>query len=339
MFRIKVSRLSELMNLLAGHGTLYVPAEDGRRTDYQLWTEHSVLSLEHLKTVTSPKRLFLPQSEILYTCSQDCGKMMIQETDLPDQPLIVFGIRACDRRGLEILDQVYLADPVDRYYAARREAAILISLACSEPDPSCFCTLFGIDPASPGADITTWIADGELYWQANSAAGTELTGRLVSLLEPVEESVEEPAAVVAGGQPLANALSLAELADLTLHEAFDLPIWEELSETCLSCGTCTFVCPTCQCYDIGDFDNGRSAARFRCWDSCMYSDFTRMAHGNPRTTRAQRFRQRFMHKLVYHPDNHDGTYGCVGCGRCLERCPASLSIVKVIRQMRRTADV
>jgi heterodisulfide reductase subunit C len=65
----------------------------------------------------------------------------------------------------------------------------------------------------------------------------------------------------------------------------------------------------------------------------MYSDFTRMSHGNPRNTQRQRFRQRFLHKLVYFPQNNDGMYGCVGCGRCLARCPSSLNIVKVVKAM------
>ena len=84
-------------------------------------------------------------------------------------------------------------------------------------------------------------------------------------------------------------------------ELFNSDKWAGLSEACLGCGTCTFVCPTCQCYDIRDFDTGHGVQRFRCWDSCMYSDFTKMAGGQPRPTQLERFRQRFMHKLVYYP--------------------------------------
>ena len=116
-----------------------------------------------------------------------------------------------------------------------------------------------------------------------------------------------------------------------LMERFESPLWEELYKPCLACGTCTFVCPTCQCYDIKDYDTGHGVQRYRCWDSCMYSDFTMMAHGNNRTSQKERFRQRFMHKLVYFPANNDGMYSCVGCGRCVEKCPASLNIVKVVK--------
>ena len=119
--------------------------------------------------------------------------------------------------------------------------------------------------------------------------------------------------------------------EMPQRQRFDSPLWEELYKPCLACGTCTFVCPTCQCYDIKDYDTGHGVKRFRCWDSCMYSDFTMMAHGNNRTSQMQRFRQRFMHKLVYFPANNNGMYSCVGCGRCVEKCPSALNIVKVIK--------
>ena len=106
-----------------------------------------------------------------------------------------------------------------------------------------------------------------------------------------------------------------------------------MSEACLGCGTCTFVCPTCQCFDIRDFKTNEGVVRYRCWDSCMYSDFTLMAHGNSRTTQMQRFRQRFMHKLVYYPSQNEGLYSCVGCGRCVNKCPQRLNIVKVIKTL------
>ena len=114
-------------------------------------------------------------------------------------------------------------------------------------------------------------------------------------------------------------------------DRFNSPVWEELYKPCLACGTCTFVCPTCQCYDIKDYDTGHGVQRYRCWDSCMYSDFTMKAHGNNRNSQMQRFRQRFMHKLVYYPVNNNGMFSCVGCGRCVEKCPSSLNIVKVIK--------
>ena len=132
--------------------------------------------------------------------------------------------------------------------------------------------------------------------------------------------------------PYSN-LDLSRFKHENLNELFNLPDWQELSEACLGCGTCTFVCPTCQCFDIRDFKTNEGVNRFRCWDSCMYSDFTQMAAANSRTTQMQRYRQRFMHKLVYYPSQYGGTYSCVGCGRCVNKCPQHLNILKVIKKI------
>ena len=130
-----------------------------------------------------------------------------------------------------------------------------------------------------------------------------------------------------------SKLDLSKVGAGKTEVLFNRPEWKSLSESCLGCGTCTFVCPTCQCYDVQEFNTGKTVRRFRCWDSCMYSDFTKMSAGQPRPTQLERFRQRFMHKLVYFPDNNDGQFGCVGCGRCLQKCPIHMNIVKVIKTM------
>ena len=68
-------------------------------------------------------------------------------------------------------------------------------------------------------------------------------------------------------------------------------------------------------------------------------DFTKTAGGQPRPTQLERFRQRFMHKLVYYPANNGGTFGCVGCGRCLKSCPISMNIVKVIKALEEDNEI
>ena len=148
--------------------------------------------------------------------------------------------------------------------------------------------------------------------------------------EAVVEAQKAQTRAIVEKLPYMN-LSLEGWNGEALNEKFNSPLWEKLYKGCLACGTCTFVCPTCQCYDIKDYNTGNGVQRYRCWDSCMYSDFTMMAHGNNRTSQLQRYRQRFMHKLVYFPANNDGMYSCVGCGRCVEKCPSSLNIVKVIK--------
>ena len=194
----------------------------------------------------------------------------------------------------------------------------------------------GIDAANPGGDVSCWMDGETLYWESLTAKGAVLTAKVKDLLsegdDPALDAHKAAISAILDKLPLKN-LSLAGFDGNATEALFDRPEWAELSEACIGCGTCTFVCPTCQCYDIRDFNTGHGIQRFRCWDSCMYSDFTKMAHGNPRLTQKERFRQRFMHKLVYYPANNEGLYSCVGCGRCLIKCPISMNIVKVIKTL------
>ena len=334
MKRIAKENLSALFQLIAEDRALYVPVKNGEQVNFANWTEEAEVDLDTLKTVKSPKDAFFPQSENLYTCYREGKKIKIEPEELENQNFVVFGMKACDVKGVEVLDKVFLADPIDTFYAARREHGVIVAMACHEPEETCFCKVFGIDCANPVADVATWMVEGELYWKALTEKGEALTAVVASLLTDTDETKVEEAKntihAIVEKLPYSK-LSLEGWNGDALSEKFDSPVWEELYKPCLACGTCTFVCPTCQCYDIKDYDTGHGIKRYRCWDSCMYSDFTMMAHGNNRTSQMQRFRQRFMHKLVYFPANNDGMYSCVGCGRCVEKCPASLNIVKVIK--------
>ena len=337
MYKIAKENLSALFQSFAENQELYLPVEVSGQVNFKAWTPDAKVSLETLKTVKSPKDAFFPQSENLYTVQREGKKLSIQPEALKEQNFVVFGMKACDIQGVNVLDNVFLSEPVDSFYAARREHGTIVAMACHEPEESCFCKVFGIDCAEPVADIATWMADGELYWKALTDKGEALTKAVESLMTEAdgtdaEKLEKEKAAIRAIVEKLPYSdLSLEGWNKDALTEKFDSPVWEELYKPCLACGTCTFVCPTCQCYDIKDYDTGHGVHRYRCWDSCMYSDFTMMAHGNNRTSQMQRFRQRFMHKLVYYPANNNGMYSCVGCGRCVEKCPASLNIVKVIK--------
>jgi ferredoxin len=262
-------------------------------------------------------------------------KMEIVENRAEAEPFVVFGVRACDCRSFDILDTVFLSDPVDTFYQTRRENGLVITLACGRPAETCFCGAFGIDAADPAGDVTCWKDDAYLYWRSNTEKGAALT-ESISVLDDCDDAavadIQNKTRAIMEKLPLAK-LDLSGFDSEKLLELFHSDVWAELSESCLGCGTCTFVCPTCQCYDVQDFDNGREVRRFRCWDSCMYSDFTMMAHGTNRPTQKERFRQRFMHKLVYYPANNDGLYSCVGCGRCLQKCPVNSNIVKVIKTL------
>lgn len=366
MYKLPVSKLNDFFKAITECGQkLYLPVDgapctavsikgtsaSGAKSAGAAFTEwHEGLEYSKaLNTNRSAKDFFFPQTEDLYEVKMDGKNLEVIDTRREAENFVVFGVRACDARSFAVLDKVFLVDPVDTYYKNRREHATIISVACKNPAHTCFCSQMDIEASNPEGDIKTWITDDTAYFEVITQKGKDLI-KSVTALSDESGKPEELTGAKNDSAEKAVAAEKAEIIskiealpiklphDTTFDEAnlkkvFSSPAWAKLSETCLGCGTCTFVCPTCQCYDIRDFDTGHGVKRFRCWDSCMYSDFTKMSAGQPRPTQLERFRQRFMHKLVYFPANNDGMAGCVGCGRCLAKCPISMNIVKVARSV------
>ena len=340
MKRVNRSKLGDLFAKIAEAEALYLPVDAPEGARYEKWAPGKKLS-NATNTVRSAKDFFFPQTERLYDVKRSGKTLEIEPPETETESFVLFGVRACDVRSFKILDSVFLADPVDTFYKNRRERATVVALACDRPEETCFCGAFGIDAAAPEGDVSAWFEGDFLYLKAQSEKGEALLAKLGDLLEDADEKDVETQQMrtrwMLSALPLGK-VSFEGMKKTDLMDHFKNEKWRSLSEACLGCGTCTFVCPTCQCYDVKEFDDGRKIRKFRCWDSCMYSDFTLMAHGNSRNSQLERFRQRFMHKLVYHPHNHDGEFGCVGCGRCLQKCPIGMNIVKVEKALEATHE-
>lgn len=335
MLSLPVEKIDGLFEAIAAKEKLYIPVDNSSgKANFSLWQKGARLS-DALKTVRSAKDFFFPKTEHLVSYKIDGKQITVEDPRKDVEDFVLFGVRACDAKSFSIIDDVYLnMTPVDSYYKNRRDHGTVITLACSEPDKTCFCPVYGIDAANPAGDISAWKADGAFHFEANTDKGKKLLDSVKSLLSESDgkavESAKKEIAAKLDKLPFAH-LDLSKFAGKDMLKLFNSKIWDSVSEACLGCGTCTYVCPTCMCFDVRDFDTGNGIRQVRCWDSCMYSDFTQMAAENPRHTQKERSRQRFMHKLVYYPMAHGGTFSCVGCGRCLESCPVNMNIVKVIK--------
>ena len=347
MLSIAKDKIDSLFELIGSAQPLYLPVDNNSgKADFARWEKGTKLS-ECLKTTRSAKDFFFPKTEHMVSYELNGQEVKVVDPRKEVEDFVIFGVRACDAKGFTAIDNVYLnMDPVDSYYKNRREHGTVIVLACNDPAKTCFCSTFGIDAslaASPaGGDVSCWLADGKYFFQANTDKGKKfIENAKAALTDSADAAVEEVKKDIKAkveAQPFAH-LDLSKFQGKDMLKIFNSKVWDKVSEPCVGCGTCTYVCPTCMCFDVRDFDTGNGVRQIRCWDSCMYNDFTQMAAENPRHTQKERSRQRFMHKLMYYPMAHEGMYSCVGCGRCVENCPVNMNIVKVIKAINESDDI
>jgi len=180
--------------------------------------------------------------------------------------------------------------------------------------------------------------DGRYHVKVLTAKGGELVddaGALFEKAAPRDTSDAENAHAASRAYPQRSIASMEKVAD-GLKRNFDSAEWDTLARACIGCGACTYLCPSCHCFDINDEITSQSplaGERVRTWDNCQFPDFTMHSSGhNPRNDTAARLRQRVCHKLLYFVENHN-IQQCTGCGRCISHCPVGIDIIRVANVM------
>ncbi len=324
MFFIKREDVNEIIGNLREKMTVIAPRKWGDALIYGEIEKGEEWVNEGLP-VRPLKEWFFPASEHLFYFRNG----QIREPDLADRPFLVWGARMCDVASLEMLDKVFQSVYPDPYYIRRRELSTLALLRCKEPLWGCFCKEMGIK--EEGADVVLTPLEDGFALEITSPKGEELLKALASHLDDGEARRQDVEEVIRRfEEAFASPYDKGKVHNF-LQGAWEHPIWAELARRCLSCGICTFLCPTCHCFDIKDENiTLQVGARYRCWDSCQFASFTLQASGhNPRPTKKERVRQRFMHKLSYCPERYGETF-CTGCGRCVRFCPVNIDIREVL---------
>ena len=228
MKQLLLSKLPALFAALAAEQKLYIPADDAAgQANFTLWRKGLQLT-KKLNTVRSAKDLFFPQVENLVGFRVTGKQLDLVETRDPAEPFVLFGVRACDARSFEILDRVFLSEPQDTYYAARRAHGTVVTLACTRPEETCFCQAFGVDPAQPQGDVSCWMDAKALYWQANTEKGEALTAKLSMLEDAGDEAVkaqQTQTRAILKKLPLAS-LDLSAVGAGKTKALFDRPEWK-----------------------------------------------------------------------------------------------------------------
>ncbi len=269
----------------------------------------------------SMKRFLFPQPEVLLRFKRK-GTGYEVEPGQVSQETVLFGVRPCDARSACLNLLPYQDDP---FFLRNMAATVIVGTRCEQPCSTCFCRDVGGGPESIEGMDARITPCGEGSWKIEL-----FTEKGLALFQAMAGG--EPAPTPEGGAektpPLLKPLKSAPLSSL-----YESDVWAELARACLNCGICTFLCPTCYCFDIQDERLGSSGRRIRYWDSCMFPLFTQHASGhNPRPTKLHRVRNRFLHKLKYFPDRF-GSFSCVGCGRCVRECPVGIDIRKVMKRL------
>ncbi|NLT95019.1 MAG: 4Fe-4S binding protein [Clostridia bacterium] len=321
------TKLPELFEKLANNYTVFVPAKIEGISRFAPYQNGLELALEE-NVLMPPKDIFFPQTEKMYKFKAKDQYLEIEDLPPEEGQQVIFGVRSCDLKSIDCLDQVFLTKGfVDAFYQDKRDRSILIGLSCVKPMENCFCSSMGVDPQKGvGADIQAYDLGDKVGFEAITEKGRELLGKIETLL--VEEAASVPA--------VEKFVLTADIEGVPekLKNMFDHPIWDDICRKCLNCSVCAFVCPTCHCFDIASEVRGEDGTKIRCWDTCMFDEYTRMAGGHqPRPGKKERVRNRFMHKLRYFPERYDMLL-CTGCGRCVAKCPVNLDITAVIRKIK-----
>jgi ferredoxin len=315
----------------------------------------------------SPKEYVFPQSEtclsFLYTMACPAVKPMSTEearveleegeggevvaaptsvshelllVDAPVDPSaqVIFGLRPCDARGFVQMDNVfggYGGFYFDPYYNARRDATTLVAVTCRDPRSTCFCSAIGGSPSgTEGVDLLLTQVEGGFTAEAVTTKGEAFLS--FDGFAEADPGQAEAAAEVkeASAAAVDEPFTLEGLRE-ALRANFEDARWHDLAMRCISCGTCTYVCPNCYCFTIMDQTVEAEGERYRAWDNCFNPIYTLEASGhNPRDAKADRFRNRFSHKFWYYPEKYDSLL-CSGCGRCITNCPTRIDIREVLR--------
>jgi sulfhydrogenase subunit beta (sulfur reductase) len=328
---ISQTELNAWLDGIAEARTLVAPRQVSKNILYRpvanskeiAWQSQLPNAAPPIRPTLSIKEIYFPSTERLFTINKNGQEIVLKET-FPDWETVVFGVRPCDARGVKILDALFLdTNPIDVFYSRRRSNTTLIGLACNSLRPSCFCTSVGGAP-DDAHDVDIMLSEVEGGFLVRAV--TEKGRFLIPGGEWEETTDQFP-------RPKLNT-EFSVIKKGKLIEHFNDPYWINISERCVSCRACAYVCPTCRCFIVRDeMIKSNEFERIRCWDSCSGKNYRRLAGGHrPRAEKNERMRNRIFCKFYYYPEQYGlaGSSACTGCGRCIEVCHAGVDITEVL---------
>ncbi len=329
VLKMEKGKLIPFLRSMEEFGEVWGPVKKGDSYVYA-HEEPEKFDLKAVRTLIPAKKFFLPKVGTILKFKD--GKWKDNKNPVKR---VIFGLHPCALHALNIYHEFYTRIYEDPYYKANRDAAIIIGLSCM-PDEHCFCNLTDTSTVEEGFDLFfTELEDKFLVW-IGSPKGDEIIAKRKDM---VEDTTQEDIKDYIEWRKKREKAFKVDISFTGLPEivsaSYDSDIWDKMGAACLSCGTCTMVCPTCTCFDTEDEYDVRADEmnRNRKWYSCMFREYSLVAGGhNFRKARAERLRLWYTHKLVGFMSEY-GEPACVGCGRCVEYCPVGINVLSVVRAL------
>jgi len=322
----KIDWDDRLQQLLSSHD-LFAPVKSHSSLDYVKIEAGRIPDIVYnqAKTVTPLKTFFLPMKENLTSEKEE------------EKPLVILGPPSCDISALALLDAIYLdEDFPDPAFAKRRAQSTLISMDCLSIEEHCHCTTYGIEPGcNKMADLSLALLDEQVVLRIYSPKGEQVLESMGILVpespsEQLLENLDRKREYVKQQLEDQNKeLPDYESSGKLILAAAD-EFWDKQAATCVSCGACSAICPTCSCFLLLDRPGFE---KVRQLDTCQYPGFERVAGGeDPLHRLGQRFRNRYMCKYVWKPEKYS-LKACTGCGRCTDTCIGQINKNELIQAL------
>ncbi|MFX0133115.1 MAG: 4Fe-4S dicluster domain-containing protein [Candidatus Hodarchaeota archaeon] len=332
---LKKSNLTKFSEAIMKKYVLYAPIIKNEIPQFRMISDPKNISLDFQNTIMSAKEILFKQTETMY-CYTMGSDVQITPSE-PSEKSVILGIRPCDAKSLSVLDEIFTKDIIDPYYTARRENTTLIGLACNEPGLNCFCTsVKGSPTGTDNIDILLTDLGDKYLVEVLTKKGEEIANQTKSLLQNAT-SADKSAKEKLQKEVLEKFIRSVDVDGVAekIKELFENEIWEDLARICLGCSICTYMCPTCTCFDVQDECEENVGCRIRVWDNCQNPEYSLHGSGhNPRPARTNRVRHKVGHKFSYLPITAN-IFGCVGCGRCIENCPENWDIIDAIEKVKK----
>jgi sulfhydrogenase subunit beta (sulfur reductase) len=349
MFLIKKADVGKIAQELSREYQVYGPMiEKGSgQTFFDRAEDLAEINLSAPIPSNPPKSVVFPQMERILSYEYDRSKNAVKmEPDYRVVPRALVGLRPCDLAGMLCLDRFFMGQEfVDEVYLNHRKKMFIVTNTCVAPFKQCFCVCTDSGPAATeGYDLNLTELGGEYLVEVGSEKGAALAAKLglpaandshlALKKEKVDKSISMFEDIAVDSKAWISRVMNRVTTGFVKEE-----VWEYIGDQCFECGACTFVCPSCSCFNIADVNNPECAGcadRLRTWDSCSYEGYSRMAGGhNPRKPVEDRRNKRFFCKLSYSQMKKYLRPGCVGCGRCAWVCPGDIGLPNVVTYVRR----